>query len=137
MLSLCHVHVCIQVYIRARSSQYAFNSISSTSLLYGRVPNFQTNLNKDYSMPKLHLDRDPVTLQDGNHIAAQVGDKMLRPDTMEYISGDIDHITVYRPENSSLQLNCTRDVEFLPGEQVVLQQLGKHHGRICKRTVID
>ncbi|GAM40990.1 hypothetical protein TCE0_041r13763 [Talaromyces pinophilus] len=74
-------------------------------------------------MPKLHLDRDPVTLQEGSHIAAQVGDKMLRPDTMEYISGDVDHITIYRSPSSSLQLNCTRDVEFLPGEQVVLQQL--------------
>lgn len=109
---------------------------SSTFLLYGRVPNSQTNLKKDYSMPKLHLDRDPVTLQEGSHIAAQVGDKMLQPDTKEYISGDIDHITIYRSPNSSLQLNCTRDVEFQPGEEVVLQQLGKHHG-ICKRTIID
>jgi hypothetical protein len=78
-------------------------------------------------MPKVHLDRDPVTLQEGGHIAAQVGDKRLEPDTVKYITGDFDHITIYRSPNSSVQLNCTRDVEFLPGEEVILQQLGKHH----------
>lgn len=78
-------------------------------------------------MPKVHLDRDPVTLQEGRHIAAQVGDKILEPDTVEYITGDIEKITVYRSQNSSFQLRCTQDAEFLPGEQVILQQLGKRY----------
>jgi hypothetical protein len=79
-------------------------------------------------MPKVHLDRDPVTLQEGGHIAVQIGDKLLEPDTMEYITGDVDHITVYRSRTSSVDLKATRDAEFMPGEQVILQQLSQYYG---------
>lgn len=76
-------------------------------------------------MPKVHFHRDPLTLQEGGHIGAQVGGKRINPDEMEYVSGEVDHITIYRSPNSTVELKCTRDVDFEPGEQVILQQLGK------------
>ncbi|KAJ5606299.1 hypothetical protein N7510_009080 [Penicillium lagena] len=74
-------------------------------------------------MPKAFFDRDPITLQEGTHVGAQVGGRMIEPDTAEYVTGEVDHITIYHSPNSTVELKCTRDVNFLPGEQVILQQL--------------
>ncbi|KAF7587811.1 hypothetical protein BBP40_006692 [Aspergillus hancockii] len=74
-------------------------------------------------MPRASLDRDSVTLQEGRHVAAQIGDKMIEPDAVEYVTGDVDHITIYRSQNSNVDLRCTADVDFQPGEQIILQQI--------------
>lgn len=76
-------------------------------------------------MPKAYFDRDPITLQEGSHIGAQIGGKMIEPDGMEYVTGEVDRLIVFKSPNSSVELKCTQDVQFLPGEQVILQQLGK------------
>jgi hypothetical protein len=76
-------------------------------------------------MPKAYFDRDPITLQEGSHIGAQIGDKMIKPDGMEYVTGEVERVTIYTSPDSTLELNCTQDVHFMPGEQVILQQLGK------------
>lgn len=51
---------------------------------------------------------------------------MIKPDTEEFFTGEVDHITIYHSPKSTVQLKCTRDVDFEPGEHVILQQLGKH-----------
>lgn len=76
-------------------------------------------------MPKAYFDRDPITLQEGSHIGARVGGKMIEPDGMEYVTGEVDRLIVFKSPNSSVELKCTQDVQFLPGEQVILQQIGK------------
>ena len=76
-------------------------------------------------MPKAYFDRDPLTLQEGSHVGAQIGGKMIEPDGMEYVTGEVDRVIIYRSPNSTVELKCTQDVQFLPGEQVILQQLGK------------
>ncbi|KAA8652853.1 uncharacterized protein ATNIH1004_001762 [Aspergillus tanneri] len=74
-------------------------------------------------MPRANLDRDPITLQEGGHVAARIGGKLIEPDTMEYVDGEVESITIYRTPNSDFELKCTQDVDFEPGEQVILQQL--------------
>ncbi|KAJ5160714.1 uncharacterized protein N7482_007718 [Penicillium canariense] len=74
-------------------------------------------------MPKAYFDRDPITLQEGSHVGAQIGGKMIEPDGMEYVTGEVDRVIIYQTPNSSVELKCTQDVHFMPGEQVILQQL--------------
>ncbi|GIK06339.1 hypothetical protein Aspvir_001987 [Aspergillus viridinutans] len=74
-------------------------------------------------MPKAYFDRDPITLQEGSHVGARIGGKMIEPDGMEVVTGEVDQVTIYRSANSTVELKCTRDVHFMPGEQVILQQL--------------
>ncbi|KAF5861089.1 hypothetical protein ETB97_000600 [Aspergillus alliaceus] len=74
-------------------------------------------------MPRVLLDHDAVTLQEGRHIAAQVGDKLIEPDSAEFVTGDVDHITIYRSAGSNIDLRCMADVDFGPDEQVILQQI--------------
>lgn len=76
-------------------------------------------------MPKAYFDRDPITLQEGSHIGAQIGGKMIEPDGMEYVTGEVDRLIVFKSPNSAVELKCTQDVQFMPGEQVILQQIGK------------
>jgi hypothetical protein len=76
-------------------------------------------------MPRANLDHDTVTLQEGRHVAAQVCDKMIEPDSVEYVNGDVDHITIYRSPNSNVDLRCMADVDFEPEEQIILQQIGE------------
>ncbi len=76
-------------------------------------------------MPKAYFDHDPITLQEGSHIGAQIGGKMIEPDGMELVTGEVDRLIVFKSPNSSVELKCTQDVQFLPGEQVILQQIGK------------
>jgi hypothetical protein len=76
-------------------------------------------------MPKAYFDRDPITLQEGSHIGAQIGGKMIEPDGMEYVTGEVDRVIIFKSPSSAVELKCTQDVQFLPGEQVILQQLGK------------
>lgn len=79
-----------------------------------------------FIMPKALFHRDPITLQEGTHIGAQIGGRMIQPDEEELFTGEVDHITIYHTPKSSVELKCTQDVDFEPGEQVILQQLGKH-----------
>ncbi|PKX95121.1 uncharacterized protein P174DRAFT_510965 [Aspergillus novofumigatus IBT 16806] len=74
-------------------------------------------------MPKAYFDRDPITLQEGNHIRAEIGGKMIEPDEMEYVTGEVERVIIHKSQDSTLELKCTQDVHFLPGEQVILQQL--------------
>jgi hypothetical protein len=76
-------------------------------------------------MPKAYFDRDPITLQEGSHVGAQIGGKMIEPDEMELVTGEVERLIIYKTPNSTVELKCTQDVRFLPGEQVILQQLGK------------
>lgn len=76
-------------------------------------------------MPKAYFDHDPITLQEGSHIGAQIGDKKIEPDGMEYVTGEVERLIVFKSPNSTVELKCTQDVQFLPGEQVILQQIGK------------
>lgn len=76
-------------------------------------------------MPKAYFDRDPITLQEGSHVGAQIGGKRIEPDGMEFVTGEVEQFTIYKSQNSTVELKCTQDVHFLPGEQVILQQLGK------------
>jgi hypothetical protein len=77
-------------------------------------------------MPKAFFDHDPITLQEGTHTSAKIGNSMIQPDTAENVTGEFDHITIYHTPNSPVKLKCTHDVQFSPGEQVILQQLGEH-----------
>ncbi|KAJ5443409.1 uncharacterized protein N7458_007281 [Penicillium daleae] len=74
-------------------------------------------------MPKAYFDRDPITLQEGSHVGAQIGGKMIEPDEMELVTGEVERLIIYKTPNSTVELKCTQDVRFLPGEQVILQQL--------------
>ncbi|KAJ5109933.1 hypothetical protein N7532_002578 [Penicillium argentinense] len=74
-------------------------------------------------MPKAYFDRDPITLQEGSHVGAQIGGKMVEPDGTEFVTGDVERVIIYKTPNSTVELKCTQDVQFLPGEQVILQQL--------------
>ncbi|KAL5366141.1 hypothetical protein BJX96DRAFT_160438 [Aspergillus floccosus] len=74
-------------------------------------------------MPKAYFDHDPITLQEGSHIGAQIGGKTIMPDGMELVTGEVERVTIYRSPENAVELNCTQDVHFLPGEQVILQQL--------------
>ncbi|OGE57844.1 hypothetical protein PENARI_c001G05898 [Penicillium arizonense] len=74
-------------------------------------------------MPKAYFDRDPITLQEGSHVGAEIGGKMIEPDGTEFVSGEVDRVTIYTSPNSTVELKCTQDVHFSPGEQVILQQL--------------
>jgi hypothetical protein len=76
-------------------------------------------------MPKAYFDRDPVTLQEGSHIGAQIGGIRIEPDGKELVTGEVDRVIIERAPNSTVELKCTQDVHFSPGEQVILQQLGK------------
>jgi hypothetical protein len=76
-------------------------------------------------MPKAYFDRDPITLQEGSHVGAEIGGKMIEPDGMEYVTGEVERVIIYTSPNSTVELKCTQDVHFSPGEQVILQQLGK------------
>lgn len=76
-------------------------------------------------MPKAYFDRDTITLQEGNHIGAQIGGKMIKPDGMELVTGEVERVVIYRSPENAVELNCTQDVQFLPGEQVIFQPLGK------------
>lgn len=76
-------------------------------------------------MPKAYFDHDPITLQEGSHIGAVVGDKTIEPDGMEMVTGEVDRVIIRKSSDSTLELKCTQDVRFMPGEQVILQQLGK------------
>ena len=76
-------------------------------------------------MPKVLFDHDPITLQEGTHTSAKIGGTMIQPDTAENFTGEVDHITIYHTPSSPVKLKCMHDVEFSPGEQVILQQLGK------------
>lgn len=76
-------------------------------------------------MPKAFFDRDPVTLQEGNHILAQIGDNTLEPDETKSISGDVDRVIIYHSPDLTTELMCTHEVHFSPGEKVIFQQLGK------------
>ncbi|GFF26185.1 hypothetical protein IFM46972_01678 [Aspergillus udagawae] len=74
-------------------------------------------------MPKVYFDHDPITLQEGDHVGARVGGKILEPDGMETVTGEVDRVTIFRSPDSTVELKCMQDVHFLPGEQVILQQL--------------
>ncbi|EAW16438.1 uncharacterized protein NFIA_057880 [Aspergillus fischeri NRRL 181] len=80
-------------------------------------------------MPKAYFDRDPITLQEGSHVGAEVGGKMIEPDGMEFVTGEVERVIIHRSSDSTLELKCTRDVHFMPGEQVILQQLGMKSGK--------
>ncbi|KAJ5814843.1 hypothetical protein N7474_006620 [Penicillium riverlandense] len=74
-------------------------------------------------MPKAFFYQDPVTLQEGTHTSAEIGGRMIQPDKSESVTGEVDHITIYHTPNNPVELKCMHDVEFSPGEQVILQQL--------------
>ncbi|KAG2413143.1 hypothetical protein HFD88_002332 [Aspergillus terreus] len=74
-------------------------------------------------MPKAYFDRDTITLQEGNHIGAQIGGKMIKPDGMDLVTGEVERVIIYRSPENAVELNCTQDVQFLPGEQVIFQPL--------------
>ncbi|GIJ86931.1 hypothetical protein Asppvi_005830 [Aspergillus pseudoviridinutans] len=74
-------------------------------------------------MPKAYFDRDHITLQEGNHVGAKIGGKLIEPDESEYVTGEVEQVIIYKSANSPVELKCTRDVRFEPGEEVILQQL--------------
>lgn len=88
-------------------------------------------------MPKAYFDRDTITLQEGNHIGAQIGGKMIKPDGMELVTGEVERVIIYRSPENAVELNCTRDVQFLPGEQVIFQPLGKPFRIGARESFID
>jgi hypothetical protein len=88
-------------------------------------------------MPKAYFDRDTITLQEGNHIGAQIGGKMIKPDGMELVTGEVERVVIYRSPENAVELNCTQDVQFLPGEQVIFQPLGKLFRIGARASFID
>ncbi|KAJ5184206.1 hypothetical protein N7492_001822 [Penicillium capsulatum] len=74
-------------------------------------------------MPKAFFDRDPVTLQEGNHILAQIGGNTLEPDETKSISGEVERVIIYHSPDLTTELRCTHEVHFSPGEKVIFQQL--------------
>lgn len=75
-------------------------------------------------MPQAIFDGDPVTLQEGNHVRAQIGDETFEPDETKSISGEVDRVIIYHEPNSPTELMCTHDIHFSRGEKVIFQQLG-------------
>lgn len=76
-------------------------------------------------MPKAYFDRDPITLQEGSYVGAQIGGKKIEPDGTEIVTGEVERVTIYTSPDSTVELKCTQDVHFMPGEQVIFQQMGK------------
>lgn len=76
-------------------------------------------------MPKVYFDRDPITLQRGGHISAQIGGKKIKPDEQELVTGEVEGVLIYKSPETAVELNCTQDAHFLPGEPVILQQIGE------------
>jgi hypothetical protein len=74
-------------------------------------------------MPKAYFDRDPIILQEGSHVGAEIGGKMIEPDGMEVVTGEVEQLIIQKSPNSTVELKCTQDVHFSPGERVILQQL--------------
>lgn len=88
-------------------------------------------------MPQAFFERDLVTLQEGNHILAQIGDKTFEPDETKSISGEVERVTIYHSPDSTTELRCTRDIRFSPGEKVIFQQLGNFFQSRHNRSIID
>jgi hypothetical protein len=54
-------------------------------------------------MPKAYFDRNPITLQEGSHVGAQIGGKRIEPDGMGLVTGEVERGIIYNETHDRSQ----------------------------------